>query len=123
MAARLRCRRTWRRRAHLPEPPAQTGTAADIAAGGKLFGANCASCHSNAWPAPIPDLRRSVAATHAAFNDIVLHGALQPRGMPSWDGVLDEKQVDQIHAYIISVARAAYAGEQKAASGLKEGHL
>jgi quinohemoprotein ethanol dehydrogenase len=107
----------------LPEPPAQIGTAADIAAGGKLFGANCASCHSNAWPAPIPDLRRSVTATHAAFHEIVLRGALQPRGMPSWEGVLDASQVDQIHAYVISVARAAYAGEQKAATGLKDGHL
>jgi mono/diheme cytochrome c family protein len=107
----------------LPEPPAQIGTAADIAAGARLFGANCASCHSNAWPAPIPDLRRSAAATHAAFHEIVLHGALQPMGMPRWDDVLDEKKVDQIHAYIISVARAAYAGEQKAAPALKEGHL
>jgi quinohemoprotein ethanol dehydrogenase len=107
----------------LPEPPAQIGTAADIAAGAKLFGANCASCHSNAWPAPIPDLKRSVAATHAAFREIVLHGALQPMGMPRWDDALDEKQVDQIHAYIISVARAAFAGEQKAAPSMKEGHL
>ena len=107
----------------LPEPPAQIGTPADIAAGAKLFGANCASCHSNAWPAPIPDLRRSVAATHAAFHQIVLQGALQPRGMPSWEGVLSEQQVDQIHSYVISVARAAYAGEQKAAPSLKEGHL
>ena len=107
----------------LPEPPAQIGTAADIAAGAQLFGANCGSCHSNAWPAPVPDLRRSTAATHAAFKDIVLRGALQPRGMPSWDDLLDEKQVDQIHAYIISVAREAYAGEQKAAPQMKEGHL
>jgi quinohemoprotein ethanol dehydrogenase len=107
----------------LPEPPAQIGTAADIAAGAQLFRANCGSCHSNAWPAPVSDLRRSTAATHAAFKDIVLRGALQPRGMPSWDDLLTEQQVDQIHAYVISVARAAYAGEQKAADAIKEGHL
>jgi 1,4-alpha-glucan branching enzyme len=107
----------------LPEPPAQIGTAADIAAGAQLFRANCGSCHSNAWPAPVSDLRRSTAATHAAFKDIVLRGALQPRGMPSWDDLLTESQVDQIHAYVISVARAAYAGEQKAADAIKEGHL
>ena len=87
----------------LPEPPAQTGTAADIAAGAQLFGANCASCHGNACRAPVPDLRRSTAATHAAFKDIVLRGALQPRGMPRWDDLLSEQQVDQIHAYVISV--------------------
>lgn len=107
----------------LPEPPAQTGTAADIAAGAQLFRANCGSCHNNAWPAPISDLRRSTAATHAAFKDIVLRGALQPRGMPAWDDLLNDSQVDQIHAYIISVARDAYAGQQKAAPEMKEGHL
>jgi quinohemoprotein ethanol dehydrogenase len=117
----------------LPEPPAQIGTAADIAAGGQLFGANCAGCHSNAWPAPIPDLRRSTGATHAAFRDIVLKGLLQPRGMPRWDDLLGEQQVDQIHAYVISVARQAYAEQQKAGAAagpagaaepaLKQGHL
>jgi quinohemoprotein ethanol dehydrogenase len=114
----------------LPEPPAQTGTAADIVAGARLFGANCASCHMNAPRAPVPDLRRSSAATHAAFKDIVLRGALQPRGMPSWDGLLSEAEADQIHAYIISQARAAYETQQKgaapaapAAGGISERHL
>jgi quinohemoprotein ethanol dehydrogenase len=112
----------------LLEPPAQIGTAADILAGAKTFVANCASCHSNAWPAPIPDLRRTSAATHAVFNDIVMRGALQARGMPGFDDVLSEAQVAQVQAHVISVAREAYAAEQKlkpAASGqaLKEGHL
>jgi len=113
----------------LPEPPAQTGTAADIAAGGVLFAANCANCHGNAPRAPVPDLRRASAATHAAFKDIVLRGALQPRGMPRWDDLLSEAQADQIHAFVISVARKAYADEQKggpadaAAPVMKDGHL
>jgi quinohemoprotein ethanol dehydrogenase len=112
----------------LPEPPAQVGTEADIAAGEQLFGANCASCHAN-WPrSPVADLRRSSAATHAAFKDIVLRGALQPRGMPSWGDLLSEKDADQIQAFVLSVAHQAYAAEQKAAqpaesTGLKEGHL
>ena len=112
----------------LPEPPAQIGTAADITAGGGLFGTNCGGCHANAPRSPVPDLRRSTAATHAAFKDIVLRGALQPRGMPRWDDLLSEQQADQIHAYLISVARKAYADQQKnapaaAAPVLKEGHL
>ena len=116
----------------LPEPPAQIGTAADIEAGAALFRANCGSCHSNAWPAPIPDLRRSTAATHAAFHEIVLRGALQPRGMPRWDDLLNETQVNQIHAHVIAVARRDYDAQQKAAEAkpaaaageaLKEGHL
>jgi quinohemoprotein ethanol dehydrogenase len=114
--------------APIPEPPAQTGTPADIAAGAQLFATNCASCHGNAPRAPVPDLRRSVAAIHVAFKDIVLKGALQQRGMPPWDDRLNEAQVDQIHAFVISDARQAYAEQQKgaaaaAAPAVKEGHL
>jgi quinohemoprotein ethanol dehydrogenase len=113
----------------LPEPPAQIGTVADIAAGGQLFAANCGSCHSNAPRGVVPDLRRASAATHSAFHEIVLRGALQPRGMPRWDDVFSASQVDQIHAYIISVARDAWAAENKGkpvaapAAVMKEGHL
>jgi quinohemoprotein ethanol dehydrogenase len=113
----------------LPEPPAQVGTAADVAAGAQLFASNCASCHGNSPRAPVPDLRRSSVATHAVFKEIVLRGALQPRGMPRWDDLLTEPQAEQIHAYIISVARQAYAVEQKAgpatapAAVMKDGHL
>jgi quinohemoprotein ethanol dehydrogenase len=114
----------------LPEPPAQMGTAADIASGQRLFGANCASCHINAPRAPVPNLHRSSAATHAAFKDIVLRGALQPRGMPSWAGLLSDQEADQIQAFIISQARTAYEAQQKgaapaepAAGGISEKHL
>ena len=111
----------------LPEPPAQIGTAADVAAGEKLFRANCGGCHANFPRSPVPDLRRISAEKHAAFKDIVLHGALQPRGMPRWDDLLSESDADQIHAYLISVQRQAYADQQKtspaAAPALKEGHL
>ena len=116
----------------LPEPPAQMGSVTDIQVGGNLFRANCANCHANAWPAPVPDLRRSSAATHTAFQQIVRGGMLEPRGMPRWDDLLTEQQVDQIHAYVISVARQAYAEQQKAAApapsgatpeAVKEGHL
>ena len=111
----------------IPEPPAQIGTPEDIKDGGALFRTNCASCHGNAERAPIPDLRRSSAATHSAFQQIVRGGALQPRGMPRWDDLLTEAEVDKIHAFIISVARDAYAQQQgtvKAtpASGLLSAH-
>ncbi len=115
----------------IPQPPPQTGTAADIAAGEAVFGANCRSCHTNSWPAPIPDLRRTTAATHAAIKQIVLQGALQARGMPRFDDVLSEKQVEQVQAYLLSLAHAAYAAEQKGTPApavtaepvVKEGHL
>jgi quinohemoprotein ethanol dehydrogenase len=112
----------------IPEPVAQVGTAEDITAGAKTFGANCAGCHTNAWPAPIPDLRRTTESTHKIFKEIVLRGAYQPKGMPRFDDVLSEKEVEHVQAYIISLARDAYAQQQKAAPAeakpaMKEGHL
>ncbi len=116
--------------APLPEPPAQAGTARDIAAGEQLFAANCSSCHNNAPRGPVPDLRSSAMIAAAAnFKSVVRDGALQPRGMPRWDDLLSEAEVEQIRAYVISVARQAYADQQKgaaaapAAPAMKEGHL
>ncbi len=113
----------------IPEPPAQPGTPADITAGGALFGRNCAACHGNADRAPVPDLRRSgFIREAAAFQTVVRGGALEKRGMPSWDDLLTEAEVEQIRAHLVSVARDAYAKQQAGATippapALKEGHL
>jgi quinohemoprotein ethanol dehydrogenase len=114
----------------IPPPPPQTGTAADIAAGAAVFAANCRSCHTNTWPAPIPDLRRTSAATHGAFKQIVLQGALQARGMPRFDDVLGEKEASQLQAYVLSLAHEAYVAEQGNPAGkpvgeqvMDEGHM
>ncbi len=116
--------------APIPEPVAAVGTAADIAAGAELFGTHCASCHANFERAPVPDLRRSGVIRDArAFQDVVRGGALQKRGMPSWDDLITEPQVEQIRAHLISQQRAAYEQQQKgaaaavAAPAVKEGHL
>jgi quinohemoprotein ethanol dehydrogenase len=94
----------------IPEPPAQSGTAADIAAGAALFRRNCASCHANAERAPLPDLRRSATIREAsAFAVIVHEGALEQRGMPGWSDLLTEGEIEQIRAHLIAVAREAYA--------------
>jgi quinohemoprotein ethanol dehydrogenase len=116
--------------APIPEPVAQPGTAADIAAGATLFAANCGTCHANFERAPVPDLRRSgMIRDAAAFKAVVRDGALQKRGMPSWDDLLSEQQVEQIRAHLVSVARQAYDAQQKGAAAApaapapKEGHL
>ena len=88
-AARRQCRRTCRRPGPLPEPPAQTGTAADIAAGAQAFRRQLRRLpHATSWPHASAGPAPLTAATHAAFKDIVLRGALQPRGMPRWDDLL-----------------------------------
>ena len=112
----------------IPEPPAQPGTPADIAAGGALFGHDCAGCHSNAARAAVPDLRRSgFIRDAAAFQSVVRGGALEKRGMPSWDDLLTAIEVEQIRAHLVSVTRDAYAKQQAGAASapapvLKEGH-
>jgi quinohemoprotein ethanol dehydrogenase len=114
--------------AAMPEPPAQVGTPADIAAGGSLFARNCAGCHGNADRAPVPDLRRSgFLHDSAAFASVVRGGLLEKAGMPSWDDLLTVSQVEQIRSNLISVARDAYANQKAGVSAapapvLKEGH-
>jgi quinohemoprotein ethanol dehydrogenase len=113
----------------IPEPPTQPGTAADIAAGGALFAHDCGGCHANAERAPVPDLRRSgMIRSGQAFQAVVRGGALQTRGMPSWDDLLSEHDVDQIRAYLVFLAQDAYTKQQAGAATapkpvFKEGHL
>jgi quinohemoprotein ethanol dehydrogenase len=97
----------------IPEPPAQTGTAADIAAGAALFGRNCVGCHSNADRAAVPDLRRSgFIRDAAAFQSVVRGGVLEKQGMPSWDDLLTAPEAEQIRVHLVAVAREAYARQQ-----------
>ena len=114
----------------IPQPPDQPGTSADITAGAALFDRNCAGCHANAERAPVPDLRRSgMIRTAAAFQAVVRGGALETRGMPSWDDLLSEPEVEQIRAHLVALAHEAYAKQQAGAAAtapkpvFKAGHL
>ena len=112
----------------IPEPPALTGTPADIVAGAALFARNCSGCHGNAERAAVPDLRRSgFLHDPTAFQSVVRGGLLEKGGMPSWDDLLTAPEVEQIRASLISVTRDAYARQKAGVSGtaapvLKEGH-
>lgn len=92
------------------EPPAPAVTL-DVSPkviheGGLLFNAECATCHGlNAVAGPLPDLRYASKAVHDQFEAIVLGGARAPLGMPSFQKILNESQVQSIHAYIVSRAR------------------
>src|SRR3569833_2075045 len=112
----------------IPQPPAQPGTPADIAAGGALFARNCAGCHSNSPRSVVPDLRRSGFIHDAtAFQSVVRGGALEKQGMPSWDDLLTQVEVEKIRSHLVSTAHEAYAKQQAGASSapasvLREGH-
>jgi quinohemoprotein ethanol dehydrogenase len=98
----------------IPEPPAQTASAETIARGATLFATSCRACHANEYGAPIKDLRRMDAATHAAFDAIVLDGTYRALGMPQWDDLLTAGDVAAIHAYLIELSSLAYQAQQAA---------
>ena len=95
----------------MEQPPQQTASADVIARGMGLFRGSCGMCHANQPNGMTPDLRRMSAGTHQAFQTIVRGGALRPRGMPQWDDVFSEGDVEAIHAYLVDEAWKAYRGE------------
>jgi quinohemoprotein ethanol dehydrogenase len=98
----------------IPRPPPPTASPEAVKRGGALFGARCGACHVNQPRSGAPDLRRMSPETHEAFNQIVLGGILKGAGMPPWEGVLTQADVDAIHAYLISLSGDAYNKQQAA---------
>ena len=81
-----------------------------IARGGDVFANNCAICHGQggAARATFPDLRRSqMVLNQAAFDNVVLQGALSSRGMGSFAGRLEPADTEALRAYLIAQAEAA----------------
>ena len=87
-----------------PEPPPlpfYTDALADR--GAPLFGRTCGACHAGRGEGRLssyPDLHRLTPAVHAAFDSIVLGGALKANGMASFADVLTPDDVRAIHAYL-----------------------
>jgi quinohemoprotein ethanol dehydrogenase len=96
------------------KPPVETAGQEAIHAGEVKFVEECSRCHVLGVNVT-PDLRRLDAGLHAQFKDIVLHGALAPAGMERFDDILSEKDVDNIHAYLIDQAWVAYRAQEAAA--------
>jgi quinohemoprotein ethanol dehydrogenase len=97
------------------KPPVQTASKAQIDAGEIKFIEECSRCHV-LGPSSTPDLRKLNAGLHAAFKDIVLKGVLAPTGMERFDDILSEKDVDNIHAYLIDQSWVAYKQQEGAAA-------
>jgi quinohemoprotein ethanol dehydrogenase len=87
-----------------PDPPPVTASEATIARGAKLFADTCAQCHGQQAIGGVKDLRKLTRDTHAKFNDIVLKGVYQDKGMASFADLLKPDEVDAIHGYIIARA-------------------
>jgi quinohemoprotein ethanol dehydrogenase len=95
------------------KPPAATAAKAQIDAGEVKFIEECSRCHV-LGPSTTPDLRKLNDGLHAAFKDIVLKGVLAPSGMERFDDILSEKDVDNIHAYLIDQSWVAYREQEGA---------
>lgn len=95
------------------DPPPRTGSAEQIEAGAMAYAAQCARCHGgNAVGATNmpPDLRASASLYgREAFASIVHGGSRSANGMPDFEGVLDEDEVEAIRVYVIDRANAALA--------------
>jgi quinohemoprotein ethanol dehydrogenase len=82
---------------------ASTGNAAN---GGRLMAEWCLSCHIGGIYTP--DLSRSTTLyTAQDFAAVVNGGALKPRGMASFAQWLNEKDVEDIRAFLLGEARKA----------------
>ena len=73
--------------------------------GFQLFGRHCAACHGIELLSAgvLPDLRTSPALANAEpWRAIVLHGALESRGMVGFADRLNAEQVEQLRGYVAS---------------------
>jgi quinohemoprotein ethanol dehydrogenase len=90
----------------IPVPPVIEASGETIRAGARIFQKACGECHYNIYGG-YPDLRRMSPATHALFNDIVLHGIYQSKGMGGFADTLTEEDAEAIHIYLIDLANQA----------------
>jgi mono/diheme cytochrome c family protein len=121
----------------VPRPPEQTFTASQVKQGEALADTfNCTDCHSPKFDGAgrfalnggVPDLRYLPAEAHRDWYGIVLGGSHRQQGMMPF-GVaskvpampaMSTAQADEIHAYVIDRAWAAYREAQGSANESRE---
>ena len=72
-----------------------------IKKGADLFARNCATCHGTRMRNPqwAIDLRTFPHDARERFVDSVAYGR---RNMPSWDDVLDSREIEALWAYVVA---------------------
>ena len=98
------------------DPPKQTASAETVTAGHRVYQDTCMACHGlNAVSGLlVPDLRGS-AYLHdpAGWNAVVMGGVLANKGMPAYEGILDESENEAIRAYVVAQSWRAKALQQE----------
>jgi quinohemoprotein ethanol dehydrogenase len=88
----------------VPNPPPMRGSEAQIQRGAKLFADTCAQCHGQLAIGGVRDLRHMTSETHGKFNDIVLKGIYQDKGMGNFSDLISPDDAEAIHDYLIARA-------------------
>jgi alcohol dehydrogenase (cytochrome c)/quinohemoprotein ethanol dehydrogenase len=98
------------------DPPAFTGTAAQVARGGALYARYCGVCHGDAAVSGTlnPDLRHSGAiGSPDAVRSVVIDGALAHNGMVSFKEVVTAADAEAIRQYVLKRANEDKALESR----------
>ena len=92
----------------IPEQPLINASLEDILMGEKLYSNYCGACHgAGVRGKSIVDLRYLSKDKHKNFNAIVLEGLLEENGMANFSNLINQKETDQIHSFIINTATKA----------------
>ena len=99
----------------LPQPPPVDAPVEVVATGELLYLRNCVVCHGAGVVSGgvLPDLRHSSQEVFVAYQDIVLRGALEDRGMPRFDDRLQAEGVEAIKAFILTKGWEDYVKRNK----------
>jgi len=93
----------------LPPPPPLRATESQVISGRAIYAQTCQRCHGENAVGGVRDLRFMTQQTHARFDDIVLKGIYQERGMASFADVLSPDDAAAVHAYLIARGNEDYA--------------
>jgi len=100
------------------DPPEDTASAADVAAGKALYHTYCSSCHGDAATGSgvLPDLRYSgLIKDPAAFDLTVRQGTRADKGMVAFKEEISPQDLEKIRAYVIHRANEDKRAEAPAA--------
>ena len=102
----------------MPKPAAVTADAAVLERGEVVYHRHCGYCHGDGLRTGgvTPDLRWASSQTHEIWDDIVLGGILQARGMVSFSEYVSEDDAEAIRQYVLSEANRLYSEQHSADS-------
>ena len=100
----------------MPKPAPVTADAAAVARGEVVYQRHCAYCHGDGLRTGgvTPDLRWSNESIHGIWQDIVLGGVLETRGMVSFAEYVSAEDAEAIRQYVLAEANRLYRDKHPA---------